>query len=61
VTIRRVPISFIDKLACTLYMLGPWLLIYGRKMIKDLLVAMYMLIHTQEWRRKRYEDTTNWS
>jgi glycosyltransferase involved in cell wall biosynthesis len=61
VTIGRVPLGGYDRLRCYLYMLGPWLWIYGRKMVKDLLVAFYMLLHSSEWRKKRYARTDNWS
>ena len=61
VTIKRVPVSPYDKLRCYLYMFGPWLWIYGKKMVKDLLVAFYMYIHSTEWREKRYARTNNWS
>lgn len=61
VTIHRVPISQSEKLRCYFFMLGPWLWIYGKKMVKDILIGLYMLIHSSEWRKKRYARTNNWS
>lgn len=61
VTIHRVPLPWSEKACCYKYMVGPWLRIYGKKMVKDLLVAIYFLMHTPEWRRKRYASTDNWS
>ncbi len=61
VTIHRVPLHWYDKFRCYLYMLGPWLWIYGKKMAKDLLVAGYMLIHSSKWRKQKYASTNNWS
>lgn len=61
VTIQRVPQPLENKLRCYAFMLGPWLWLYGKKMIKDLLIAAYMLLHTPEWRKKRYANTNNWS
>ena len=61
VTIHRVRLSWTDKARCYSYMLGGWLWLHGKNMLKDLLVAGYMLIHSQEWRRKSYASTNNWS
>ncbi len=58
--IKRVPVSQYVKFRCRLYM-GKWLLLNGRKMIKDILYALYMLLHTPEWRKQRYENSNNWS
>lgn len=59
-TIRRVKLSRLIKLKCYMYMLGPWLFTFGKNMIKDLLIAVMMVLHTSDWRRKRYESTSNW-
>ena len=61
VTIQRVPISKYERLRCYIFMLGPWLWIYGKKMVKDVLVGLYMFLHSPEWREKRYARTNNWS
>lgn len=58
--IRRTPVSFYDKLRCYLFMIG-WMFLFGKNLIKDLLVAVYMLLHTYEWRKQLYENTNNWS
>lgn len=61
VTIGRVPISLSNKLRCYMIMLGPWLVENARYMIKDPIAAAYMLLHSSQWRKKRYESTNNWS
>ncbi len=58
-TIRRVPARPYVRFRCRLYMLR-WLLIYGRKMVKDVLVALYMLAHRPEWRKARHARARNW-
>ena len=61
-TIRRVPISKYEKFRCYLYIMGKWLLLINSlKMIKDLLYAIYMLMHSRKWRKKKYADTINWT
>ena len=48
-TIRRVPLPLTERLRCY-GTLAHWLILYGRRMIKDLLVAGYMFLHTRQWR-----------
>jgi glycosyltransferase involved in cell wall biosynthesis len=59
--INRVPSSFKTKIRCYLHMLGPWLWENWKFMAKDILVALNMMVHSAEWRKKRYESTNNWS
>ncbi len=59
-TIHRVPLPKYDKFRCYLFM-GKWLLINGKKMLKDILYAINMLLHTPKWRKQKYADTNNWS
>jgi glycosyltransferase involved in cell wall biosynthesis len=59
-TIHRVSIPAYDKMRCYLAM-GRWLLKNGKKMVKDLLVAMYMLIQSPRQRLQRYEKSSNWT
>ena len=61
VTIRRATPGFFASLQCYLYILGPWFITHLKNLVKDLIVAGLMLIHSFEWRRKRYADTNNWS
>jgi glycosyltransferase involved in cell wall biosynthesis len=59
-TIRRVPSDPYVKLRCYLAM-GRWLKKFGPKMGKDVLVAMYMGVHSDEWRKARHARANNWS
>jgi glycosyltransferase involved in cell wall biosynthesis len=61
VTVNRVPLNWYDKIRCYAYILGPWLIHHAKNMAKDLLVAGYMLLHSQNWRKERYADSNNWS
>lgn len=61
VTINRVSLPFSEKARCYAYMLGPWIWTYGKNMLKDLLVAGYMILHSYDWRKKKYARTHNWS
>jgi glycosyltransferase involved in cell wall biosynthesis len=58
--IHTSPIPLIQKLLCDLWMI-PWLAINGRRLIKDVLVAIYMTLHSREWRQNSYARTNNWS
>jgi hypothetical protein len=57
--ISRVPLSGYEKFRCYAYMFR-WLTIYGLKMIKDLLVAVYTLVQSPERRKRKFQQTTNW-
>lgn len=59
-TIKRSPISFYEQIRCYLFMFE-WVLRFGKNLAKDLLVAVYMLMHSKEWRKQLYETTINWS
>lgn len=59
-TIRRTPVSAYDKFRCYLFM-GRWLLKNGKKMVKDLLVASYMLFLSPQRRKQKYEESNNWT
>jgi glycosyltransferase involved in cell wall biosynthesis len=59
-TISRTPLSNTDRLRCYFFMIE-WLLIFGKKMGKDLIVALFMILHTPNWRKQRYETTSNWT
>lgn len=58
VTINRVPINWFDKLMCYLYM-GYWLLINGKRMVKDLSVAVFAFV-TRAGVSKQKKDVYNW-
>lgn len=55
--IRQGPISAQEKLYCYLVM-GGWLFAHGHSMIKDLLVAFKMSLHSEEWRKNAH--VYNW-
>lgn len=59
-TIKRSPLSVYDKFRCYLFMVE-WILRFGKNLGKDILVAVYMLMHSKEWRKQLYEATINWS
>ena len=59
-TIRRVPISTREELRCHLFMVK-WLWLKKVQLIKDLAVALRMLLHSSEWRKQRYMKSKNWA
>jgi CheY-like chemotaxis protein len=61
VTINRVPLRLFDKIRCFQFMLVHWFAIHFKNLVKDLLVAGYMILHSTAWRKKRYAETDNWS
>jgi glycosyltransferase involved in cell wall biosynthesis len=58
VTIRRVSIGWFDKLMCYLYMLY-WLLINGKRMVKDVFVAAYAFV-TRAGIKNEKRNVYNW-
>jgi len=60
-TINRVSMPFTDRARCYMYILGPWLWKNFRFMVKDVLTAVYMLLHSSNWRKNKYQHTNNWS
>lgn len=50
VAIWKAPISIVDKILCHVIMVF-WLFVHGGSMIKDLIVAVNMLVHSPEWRK----------
>lgn len=61
VTIHRTNASFVDKLRCYLYMLGPYMWAYAPRMIKDVVFAAYMSLKSPAWRVNFYQQRDNWS
>lgn len=59
-TLRRVNLSKSEKLRCYLFMAW-WLVLYGKNLTKDLLVAGYMLMHNRQWRREKHARLINWT
>lgn len=55
--IARGPLSMLDRFRCYLVM-SKWLKAHGKSMIKDLLVALKMVLRTKEWRKNVY--VYNW-
>jgi glycosyltransferase involved in cell wall biosynthesis len=53
----QIPLN--QKISC-LFFMYKWILVYGKSLVKDLLYGFYMLLHSYEWRRKRYEHFKNW-
>lgn len=60
VTIHRVEMSLYEKMQCYRYILGPWFLSHFKNLIKDLMVAIWMLMHSSRWRENLYRRTENW-
>jgi hypothetical protein len=58
-TIRKAPLGRWDKVRCYLAM-GRWLSVFGKNMLKDVLVAGYMAVHSKSWRRARAERAKVW-
>jgi glycosyltransferase involved in cell wall biosynthesis len=58
VTIHRVPVGWFDKLMCYLYM-GYWLLINGKRMAKDVFVALYAFVIRAGVSRQK-KNVYNW-
>jgi glycosyltransferase involved in cell wall biosynthesis len=59
-TIRRADVPASVKRRCRLYM-GRWILEHAKNLVKDLLVAGYMLLHSREWRRRSHRRENIWS
>lgn len=57
-TIHKVPVSHYDKIMCYAYMIY-WLGLHGKRMVKDLIVAAWMLMDQAGW-RSRSKDLYNW-
>jgi glycosyltransferase involved in cell wall biosynthesis len=57
ITIRQGPISPLAKFYCYLVMVE-WLIVHGKSMAKDLVVALNMILHTKEWRKNAH--VYNW-
>jgi len=57
IAIQRGPLSVPEKFYCYLIM-GGWVVAHGNSMIKDLLVALQMSLHTKEWRKNAH--VYNW-
>ena len=58
VTISRVSIDWFDKLMCSLFM-GYWLLINGKRMAKDVFVALYAYV-IQAGVSRQKKNVYNW-
>ncbi len=61
VTVHRVEMPFIDALRCYLYLIGPWFFTHLRNLAVDVMVAIWMLLHSIHWRENYYARTDNWS
>lgn len=60
VTINRAPAAAQVKLLCYLWMF-PWLVLYGRRMVKDLLVALMMVLQPKQRRKDKYANVKEWA
>jgi hypothetical protein len=58
--IGRLPVTGYERLRCYLFMFE-WVALYGKNLLKDLLVAGYMALHSPQWRQRRYTASSNWS
>lgn len=59
VTIQRVPLKWHERLRCYLVMLR-WLGVFGKNMAKDLAVATYMAVRSEQWRRDKHKRARIW-
>jgi hypothetical protein len=59
-TITQMPISKFNKMMCYLVIVE-WIVLFGKHLVKDVISAIYMRLHSFEWRKKQYEITDNWS
>ncbi len=57
--IRRTPLPWREKMLCRLAMLR-WLAQFSKNLAKDLLYGGNMLLHSEEWRKQKYERSKNW-
>lgn len=57
-TIQRVPLSWQEKVKCYINLL-PWLRLRGKRMAKDLFLALYAFVDPSGW-QKRNERLYNW-
>ncbi len=57
--IRRTPLSWKDKWLCR-FAMSRWMLLFGKNLLKDLLYGANMWLHSEEWRRRKYESAKNW-
>jgi glycosyltransferase involved in cell wall biosynthesis len=60
-TIRRSKLPLSVQLRCAGIIAGPWFFVHAKNMAKDVAVAAYMRLQSEEWRKKRYADSDNWS
>lgn len=60
-TVRRSRIPRATQLRCLGVLVGPWVFGHARNLVKDLAVATYMGLHSEQWRRRKYSETNNWS
>jgi len=60
-SIKSAQVNAGVKMKCFAYMMGPWFIQHFKNLSKDIFIAAYMLLRSQNWRQKKYEDTQNWS
>lgn len=59
-TLWRVELTPPERLRCYVFMVA-WMGLFGKSLIKDILVAAFMLVHSKQWRLQRYESLSEWS
>jgi glycosyltransferase involved in cell wall biosynthesis len=59
-TIGRVPLPAGKKITCYVCLLGPITLRHARYLVKDVLVMVQMLLHSNQWRKAKYARTKTW-
>ncbi len=60
VTIHRVPLVRRDKALCYLSM-APWLYVNGRRLVKEVFVAGYLLVQPRKKRKSKYANVDRWA
>jgi glycosyltransferase involved in cell wall biosynthesis len=61
IRVFRAPLSIFEKLSLYLLVTGPIFISRFRVLMQDLKFMYRMLLHSPQWRKKKYRDTTNWS
>lgn len=59
-TVFRTPLRRKEKFILTLLISGPILFRHIKSLVKDLMIMIQMLMHSKQWREKKYLETTNW-
>ncbi len=59
-TVGRVSMPWSQKALCYTWMGGPWMVVNGQRLVKDLLVGAYMFAQPRERRQDKYKKVDQW-